>query len=118
MVLTRQARETPGTIELPVTVLEDHNKEALDEFEIVRNTAVLDAVMEDENSTFTSDDIKNIKLPSTTWKSGYLEDGCLNFLALKKKNKVWQFKNCFQLILKNAFSHNIKSRVDRCWREH
>ncbi|KZR95714.1 Uncharacterized protein APZ42_010368 [Daphnia magna] len=55
--------------------------------------------MEDENSTFTSDDIKNIKLPSTTWKSGYLEDGCLNFLALKKKNKVWQFKNCFQCSL-------------------
>lgn len=57
MVLTRQARETPGTIEFPVTVLEDHNKEALDEFEIVCNTVVLDAVMEDENSTFTSDDI-------------------------------------------------------------
>ncbi|KAK4024160.1 hypothetical protein OUZ56_009547 [Daphnia magna] len=59
-IFQRQARETPGTIELPVTVLEDHNKEALDEFEIVRNTAVLDAKLKG--------DLKDIRLKLATVK--------------------------------------------------
>ena len=87
-VCTTQAQETPA--EVPVTVYEDINNEVIEVAAVCNvtgNMSVLEDVKENENSTFSLDDIRNIKLPSTTWRIGSLEDGLLNFFNIEEKKQ-------------------------------
>ena len=83
-----QAQDTPT--EGPVTVYEDINNEVIEVAAVCNvtgNMSVLEDVKENENSTFSLDDIRNIKLPSTTWRIGSLEDGLLNFFNIEEKKQ-------------------------------
>jgi hypothetical protein len=87
-VRTTQAKDT--TSEDPVTVYEDIDHEVIEVAAVCNvtgNMPVLEAVKENENSTFSPDDIRNIKLPSTTWRIGSLEDGLLNFFNIEEKKQ-------------------------------
>ena len=87
-VRTTQAQDT--TSEDPVTVYEDIDHEVIEVAAVCNvtgNMPVLEAVKENENSTFSPDDIRNIKLPSTTWRIGSLEDGLLNFFNIEEKKQ-------------------------------
>jgi hypothetical protein len=87
-VRTTQAQDT--TSEDTVTVYEDIDHEVIEVAAVCNvtgNMPVLEAVKENENSTFSPDDIRNIKLPSTTWRIGSLEDGLLNFFNIEEKKQ-------------------------------
>ncbi|XP_045034516.1 uncharacterized protein LOC123475621 [Daphnia magna] len=87
-VCNTQTKDTPT--EGPVTVYEDINNEVIEVAAVCNvtgNMSVLEAVKENENSTFSPNDIRNIKLPSTTWRIGSLKDGLLNFFNIEEKKQ-------------------------------